>query len=219
MIDIQSFYYLLSPARRPGVVVASYGRSGSTLLHRAIGSAMCRRAPLRRREEVFDLSWTLADRPPRRGTVCKTHDFPGALAGRSDLRSIFVFGSPIDAVRSVVTQMDREGPEWIEEHLDHLKAKGGFAELLEKDVLGLEDQLDAWSNFTASPVLCVRYEALWRELPRMQEFVALRFTLPERRERQTSRLSDTQERALEVVYGALEARIAALPDVFRGGDL
>ncbi|MBT8474502.1 MAG: hypothetical protein HKO95_06020 [Rhodobacteraceae bacterium] len=215
MISSKRLRQFLTPSKRPGIIVASIGRSGSTLLYRSVAEAMSMARFSRIRGRVFDEAWDLADSTLLRGTVYKTHDHPAALAGRQDLRSLFVFGQPSDIARSVVNQRATHGDAWVAEHLAHMHADGPYEALFERDVLRLESQLDAWSTFTASPVLCVRYEALWDALDEIRAFTGLPVELPERRERESKLLGDEEEAALRSVYGALDARVAAMPDVFQ----
>lgn len=212
----QRFY---SSTKLPGVVLASYGRSGSTMLYEAIGGAMSPGRFSRGRRFVFDLSWSLAEDPPKRGTVCKTHDYPQALRGRDDLKSVFVFGSPIEAVRSVILQHQTRGAEWVQEHLDHLKSTGRFEDITTNDVLGIGAQLDAWTTFTGAPVLCIRYEALWREIDRLRDFTNLNVELPPKRARDPKKLCDADEAAIKNTYDRLEKRVATLPDAFEPSEL
>lgn len=204
--------------RPPAVVVASYGRSGSTLVFESATSAMRKKRLKRRRAFVRRTAWTLADSDLQPGFVYKTHDYPKALAGRDDVRALFVFGKPTDAVVSVIECMDRFGPDWIEEHLDHLKAPGRFEDLLEQDALGLERQLDAWTQFSGSPVLCVRYEALWENIEKIQNFTQLPMTLPEQRPRSQKNTSSEVSTKLAALLGRLDDRVDALPDCFEPGD-
>lgn len=210
---------LIHPTSIPGVVLASYGRSGSTMLYRAIGDGMSLRRFGRARQMVFDVSWTLAEKPPKRGTVCKTHDYPQALQGRKDLKSVFVFGSPTEAVRSVILQRQTQGIEWVQQHLEHLKSTGRFEDIKTSDVLGIGPQLDAWTQFTDSPVLCIRYEALWREIDRLQEFTGLHIELPKQRARESKILAEDNEVYIKATYANLERRVASLPDVFEPAEL
>ena len=203
------------PSRYPGVIVASYGRSGSTLLYRAVIEAMCAARFGKYRNFVAEESWTLGDKPLRSGLVYKTHDYPTVLAGRNDLRTLFVFGSARDAVLSVIEQEEKEGHAWIDEHLEHLKAQGPMADILERDILGIGSQLSAWAGFAESPVLCLRYEALWDAEERIREFTGLPVVLPPRRARSEKSVPEEVRASVERVYGPLDERIDQLPDVFQ----
>lgn len=205
------------PTRHPGIVVASYGRSGSTLLHRALFEAMCAARFGARRNFVADERWTLAGRPLRRGVVYKTHDYPDALRGQAGIRSLFVFGPASEAVLSVLGQEAARGRGWVDQHLDHLKAPGAYADILEADVLGIGAQLAAWATFDGSPVLCIRYEALWDAAGRIRGFTGLPLRLPERQPRAEKAVPAEVAEAVARTYGPLDARLAALPDVFEAG--
>ena len=171
------------------------------------------------RNFVADTSWTLGEKPLRNGIVYKTHDYPDALKGRDDLRSLFVFGPASDAVLSVLEQEVTEGRDWIDLHLDHLKAPGRFEDLLAFDALGIGAQLDAWTTFSGSPVLCIRYEALWDAETQIREFTGLPVCLPERRPRSAKSVPEDVASKVARIYGPIDARLQALPDVFEAGSL
>lgn len=209
--------YRMIPSDRPAIIQASYGRSGSTLVYNALAEAMSVARFGRKRSFVWDESWTLGEKALRRGMVYKTHDYPGALAGRDDLRTVFVFGTATDAALSVVMQEKERGRAWIDEHLDHLKAPGTFDDLLTYDSLGIGAQLEAWATFDQSPVLCLRYEALWDSVDTLRAFTGLPVELPERRERSQKTVPAETVSAVEAVYGPIDDRLARLPDVFRSG--
>lgn len=189
------------------------------MLFDACRSAMKHKRFATDKEAVTGLAWTLADHELAPGVVYKTHDYPDALAGRDDLRSIFVFGLASEAALSVLHCRDTRGEAWVQEHFEHLKSDGSYDQLLDRDALGLGAQLDAWSRFGAAPVLCIRYEVLWSEIDRLREFTGLKIELPERRDRSSKDVDAATRRALDAVYGELDARIGAMPKVFTGGSL
>lgn len=205
------------PTPHPAVLVASYGRSGSTLLFDALFGAMCEARFGRRENFAADERWTLAGKPLRRGVVYKTHDYPNALRGQENVRALFVFGRASEAVLSVLHRETLGGRGWIAEHLDHLKAPGPYESILEKDILGIAAQLEAWTTFDDAPVLCVRYEALWDAVPRIRAFTGLPVTLPARRARTEKAVSEDVARRVAETYGAIDARLSRLPDVFEAG--
>lgn len=179
---------------------------------------MCHARFGKHRNFVAEHCWTLAGSQLQSGIVYKTHDYPDALEGRDDLRTLFVFGSARESVLSVMEQDVVRGRDWIHEHLDHLKRSDEpFEALLERDILGIEAQLEAWTRFEGSPVLCVRYDALWDAEDEIQAFTGIPLSLPERKPRTPKAVSADVREAVDRVYGPIDLRIDALPDVFRAG--
>ena len=205
------------PSDRPGIIQASYGRSGSTMMYNALAEAMSQARFGRTRPFVWDESWTLGEKTLRKGIVYKTHDYPQAIAGRDDLRCVFVFGAATDAALSVIAQEDTRGRDWIDDHLDHLKAPGSYDDILTEDSLGIARQLEAWSTFDGAPVLCLRYEGLWDNLEAIRDFAEVPVTLPPRRPRAEKPASADVTDAIRAVYGPIDRMLDRLPDVFRAG--
>lgn len=205
------------PSKRPAVVVASFGRSGSTLLFEAMSWAMSRVRFGRRSRYTKDEAWDLSSTRLRPGIVYKTHDYPDALTGRDRVRSVFVFGSATDNVLSTLNQEKVKGRRWINAHLKHLRSTGCFEEILQRDVLGIMAQMDAWSTFDSSPILCVRYEALWDVQSDIRDFTGLPIELPKRRQRVTKEVASSTLSKVMEFYGPIDARIAQLPDMYLSG--
>jgi hypothetical protein len=71
---------------RPAILVASMGRSGSTVTYLALIKA----AQNRGQADARTLAWTLADDPLPPAKIIKTHDFPEGLRTRPEkTRTIF----------------------------------------------------------------------------------------------------------------------------------
>ncbi len=194
----------------PAVVVASMGRAGSTLVFEALSAASDMRP---------DPSFLpeLAGARFEPGAVYKTHDYPDALEGVANLRVVFVFGSASEAARSVFFQERALGREWIRKHLAHLKAERPFEALFDEDILRIGDQLDAWTGCPHTPVLSLRFDALWDNVDILRRFTGLRVRLPARRPRRPKPLPPELEARCAATYGPLDRRIAAMPPVILSG--
>ena len=210
----------LWPARCEPVLVASMGRSGSTLVYDSVvaGMARLRFGPLAEplRGAVRDTAWSLDTARFHRGRVYKTHDFPHGLGAQSAIRAIFLFGDAGSAARSVLNCETTRGRAWIEEHFEHLRASGSIEDVPHADVLRFGEQLDAWLSFEAVPVLSLRYEDLWADGTEalIGRYVGFPVALPKRKARESAaRDFGDREAALSATYGPLDERIAALPSV------
>ncbi|AHM03738.1 hypothetical protein roselon_01350 [Roseibacterium elongatum DSM 19469] len=205
------------PTSLPPVIVASMGRSGSTLVHDALCQAVTRaRFPAALQGQglriVTDQAWDLDARPFAPGIVYKTHGLAEELPDHSGAKVVFLFGSATDAALSVLACRDHYGDRWIRDHFAHLRASGPFEELGDRDVLRFGDQLDGWIGKTGTPRMILHYDALWDTEEALSRFVGVPVTLPARRARSGATAADAETRArFAASYAELDARIAALP--------
>lgn len=194
------------------IVVASNGRSGSSLTYDTLRKARNRRFWCKKQDYIFEAR--LQDAPLVPGTITKTHDFPDALRGRRNVRVVFCFGSTRDSALSVYSALERFGPKWIEDHFFHLAAKGTFDDLFRHDVLRQAEQVQRWATFEDVPVLCLRYEAIWRRQQEIADFTGLKFDPPQRRKRTPKEIPEEILQAASAVYNPIDEILAELPDIF-----
>lgn len=208
------------PSMLQPVVVASMGRSGSTLVYNALVEGVARARfglfASRLAGVVRDVAWDFSSQPFANGRIYKTHGFPDGLTAGDRPRVVFLFGSASDAARSVLHCDITYGRAWIEEHFVHLTATGTIKELPKRDVLRFGEQLDAWLGCEAVPVLALRYEDLWVSGADalLSRFAGYPVSLPARRAR-ASAASDrgVLDAQIAETYAPLDQRIAALPAV------
>jgi hypothetical protein len=200
----------------PPILSPSIGRVGSTMLWQALVSSRARALLGSYRSSdwrlISAMRWSLRGARFQPGTVCKTHDFPDDLATSGPLRIVFLFGRPSDVVLSVLRCRDTKGLAWISDHLSHMHARGGLDEILDRDVLRLEEQVDAWLAVRGFDILCLKYEALWENRQVLNDFVGFDVVLPARVERDFPDLDPAIVRRARETYAALDRKIAALPD-------
>jgi len=153
------------PSAFSPLIVASIGRSGSTLLWDAMRQSMAAvRFPWNPKlglKIVTDTAWDLEDTAFAGGVVYKTHDLPRSSLAGTGAKVVFVFGPASEAALSVVSCRDRFGDTWIEEHFAHLHATGEFDELPVRDVLRFEEQFKGWLALSGVPRVMIHYDALW----------------------------------------------------------
>ncbi len=206
------------PTGRDTIVVASFGRAGSTLVYKALNEGMARARfgtdAYVARKVVRDYAFDLTTCPMRPGVVYKSHDYPENLAQSDGVRAVFLFGSTVDAALSAYTQKDQLGEAWIRQHFQHLRRPYRYDELLVEDVLGFRDQCLSWMGFEGCPVLCMRYEGLWDNANLLSEFTGLDIRMPKRRARSEKDVSPELVALAEESYGPLDAALARLPDAF-----
>ncbi|SLN21715.1 hypothetical protein ROA7450_00786 [Roseovarius albus] len=214
-------------SRKPCVIVASMGRSGSTMLTQSL-SALARKqwhGPLGtvfgirpEYDDVFTFEESLADAPLTPGIICKTHDYPDDLRQATrDFRAVYIFGSAYESALSVHSCLDRRGADWVEEHFRHLKSTSNIAHLFDCDALNMARNLASWATFDAATVLCIRYETLWDRVDQVAEFTGYRFQPPPFEKRAPKAIEPDLAAKAHAVYDPIDAIIETLPDIFMSG--
>lgn len=175
----------------PKIVIASTGRSGSTMLFEAIGdSLVAHRFHVKPdgffAKEIKSLSMGYVDRistlPGEPYVICKTHDTYDHPP-KTDDKYVFVYGDPLDSAMSVEQVVEKEGLDWFAQHQYHLKASGGYSDLYDKDVLNYQGQIESWLTKGDRNKFCVDYEDLWGASERLSDFLGFSVKLPARRAR------------------------------------
>jgi hypothetical protein len=211
------------PRHAVPILCASIGRVGSTLVRRSLARG--------RTKSIFGFTrlvcklvepqqaWNLKGVRFNRGAVYKTHDFPYDLPANADLKVVFLYGRPSDSILSVIRRRDVKGPEWIVRHFDHMHAYGSYDELLSRDVMRIEEQIDAWSTTRKAEVLGLRYDTLWDNIGVLRKFVGFPVELPPRIERNFLDMDPGIVALARAGYHSLDIRVAKLPDYFRSARL
>lgn len=208
----------LLPSRWPPVVVASMGRSGSTLLFDAVrhGQAQERfhSEGVTALRLVTSEAWHPQATAFHPGVVYKTHaiasEMPAAFRGRA----IFVFGRPSEAALSIIRCRDVYGQAWIDAHFAHLDASGNFDDVVKSDVMGFENQIQSWMDWEGhASLMMIRYEHLWENQPALEAFLGFPVNLPPKRSRRSGeRVDPATCAAVLKTYGALDAWVDTLPN-------
>lgn len=211
---IQSSY-----CNTPPVIVASFGRAGSTVIYDSLVAGMAHSrffttagfAQAIVRDRLFEHE----DNELQMGVVYKTHRLPQDIppSRHAPPKLIFMFGCPLDSVISVKQQVDNRGSNWVNQHFIHLGQPPALDELYLRDALGFISQCKHWL-VCESDVLWVRYESLWRNIETIESFVNLKVELPEQRPRQNKIETDENMALLNSVYGELSSHLESLPDIF-----
>lgn len=204
---------LLQNAPENCVIVASNGRSGSTMTFLALLKSLKKIKPRAVKHSSFVAR--LNDATFRAPCVYKTHDFPQSLSSwPENTRVVFCFGPAKDSAFSVHAAMEGYGPDWIESHFYHLHANGTYDELFERDVLQQARQIKEWVTFEDVPVLCVHYDAIWEYQDTISRFTGLEFKPPERRDRAPKDIPADLKAKADRVYDPIDEVIDQLPRCF-----
>ena len=212
----RAFRFARLAGEAPPILCASIGRVGSTLswdaLIRSRARAMLGAYHPTDWRRISAMRWNLKGARLKPGRVYKTHDFPGDLALDRAMRILFLFGRPSDVVLSVLRCRETEGETWITDHLRHMHASGGLDLIFDRDVLRLEEQIDAWLALRGADILCLKYEALWERREILSDFVGFDVALPPQAARSVGDLDPDLVTRVREAYARLDAKVAALPD-------
>ena len=199
-------------------VIASLGRSGSTMLTESCARSLlpsrilCKSEIIR--NSLIRNAWTFTDAEFHKGFVYKTHDYPPASQLPDHVRIIYLYADPIEVVVSILQQYRKYGPEWIEEHADHMKVNNiNIRKICEDDIFRLEDHFDKWIGASGIPLLAIRYDKIWEYKSLISQFFGVPIELPPFQKRNASFnvLSKTDQEIALNTYGNLCNKISNLP--------
>jgi len=171
------------------LVVASCGRSGSSMLFRYI-SRSCLRSPFRNdyiakmvRKEVHDLK----NENIKDNIVYKTHDYPTRQLKNKKARVVYTYDEPSTVLSSVINKTNKEGKKWLKQHAENMNGKyTKRRDLFEEDSLGIQDNYLAWEKYEGCKVMMVKYSDIWKRKKEISKFIGFQLYLPTKKERSSS---------------------------------
>ena len=204
------------------LLVASLGRSGSTMLFRALSAASIK-VGVRRVKRVMARAvrshlWRLDPDIMEQGIIYKTHDVPPKDKRIDSLKCVYLFADPYDVIPSVVRKTETSGCGWLKRHADHLGGElDSVKELFEGDVLDLEGNFDAWTSVEHCDLFAVRYDSVWDYQAKLSEFVGFTVELPPRRARKSSPkdLTCSQRKKMRATYRSLHEKVCGTDVIVR----
>jgi len=206
----------------PSYVVASVGRSGSTVLSECLAEGLVSShfpdVPDDSGANLVILSFIrhLADAIWMPGIVYKTHDLP-CFPDKEDMnvRSVFVFSDPVEIVLSVMRHYGPDGDsDWLAGHAANLGADpADLADLADRDVFGLAGQADAWIRPMNHPHMAIHLDAVWDRQAEVEAFLEVPLKLPAKRARKAALDSASPEltKKLMQTYGELREQLRRMP--------
>lgn len=207
----------LLPESAP-ILCASIGRVASSTVQQALARektkanfGFTRNVP---RAVVREAAWELKGIRFRPGAVYVTHDHPYDLVAPPELKVVFLYGRPSDTVLSLIRRYQTKGAHWMDRHFAHMHANGNYDELLQRDVLRIGEQIEAWSAVRNANVLGLRYATLWDNLKILSEFVGLPVTLPPWVERTFLDINPAIVAIARENYREQDLKESRLPDYF-----
>lgn len=171
------------------IVIASSGRSGSTLLSDAVAASLVNRkygfkssSVIGKIMVLFTRCFTdrLSDIKTTRCPVQKTHALYNP-AFQDDAKYIFIYGDSLESALSVQKVAGQRGNRWFEEHLYHLESEGKLADILKIDILNYEKQIKSWLSADKQYVLAIHYDELWDSKDKISDFLGFEVSLPQKR--------------------------------------
>lgn len=196
------------------IVVASCGRSGSTMLTESLALSSIEYGvgyiEKKMADAVTKWDWDLKTENLERGYIHKTHDYPPKSIEIEGAKFIYVYADPYEVVYSTIRKSREEGQEWIREHAKHMKSEiCSVEEIIKADALGLENNFDAWRNISSKNVMILNYENIWNRRGEISEFVGYDVEIPKKKERRSSKciVSEKEQKMIKKVYKSMHVKV------------
>lgn len=188
----------------PKIIIASTGRSGSSMLLDAVTDSLIKhRFHTKRGTRISNLIKSIIagyiDRIEKLSEepflVYKTHDIYEGNPD-SNCKFIFIYGDPLESALSVQQTVEQEGQQWFLDHQFHLRACGDYADLFQKDVLAYRTQLESWLTQRNANIVCIDFDDLWVKTEELSNFLGFEVELPTKRPRREKSNKDNINESL-----------------------
>jgi hypothetical protein len=215
----QIFGRFISPLKT-GIIINSYGRSGSTMLRDSILSGLPGKLGTFKnnlfRSVIKQQAWDLNTERIARGFIYKTHDYPPSKSFDRHIRVIYIFSNPINVILSLLLLQNKCDNDWFKEHFEHLKAPYRDPQkMIYEDVFRIENHLDQWLMEERFPVAFIRYENLWEYQTQLSQFCNAKISLPPFRKRSDKSIFDEKiVNEIKLTYKSLIAKIDNFENLF-----
>lgn len=166
------------------VVVASCGRSGSTMLFKALADSSIRGRKIIPSHWIKSKKWDI-EGYKHKGIIYKTHDMPPNKIDER-VKYVYVYDDPIRVVSSTMRKA-RSNLGWWVGHKNHMKSSCEQIEKVAKnDCLGIKQNIIKWYEFCKNNEkgMSVKYNTLW-EKGRLRNFLDVDIELPKRKSRKS----------------------------------
>ena len=211
--------YALAVKKDCAILVASMGRSGSTLLTKS-----CRQAMLDNKGTIFgyDFSkhlhkdaWDLKQTTFQKGCVYKTHDFAPGKPLPDFVKVIYTYTHPLDCITAIELKLKEFGDIGVRQHFQHLKAEyQPIKNAQNNDIFNYEKNYNSWITNTHNfDFLAIRYDQIWEQLDLINQFTGLTLKLPPFKERKASQVKHSPKKVQAVgkTYASLIEKIESTP--------
>ena len=187
----EKIFARLASKSESAIIVASCGRSGSTMLTKALAFSSLYRifqmGPDIFQNALIKQAWRLEKVCFQPGFIYKTHDHPP-----SKIRShkyVYVYSSPCRVIPSLVKKAHEEGKIWLKNHAKHLKGSfDSIDRMIDGDSLRIKENIEKWLHVARETknVMALRYEDIWSNQDQLTEFLGFDVCLPRRKSRKSS---------------------------------
>ena len=186
--------YFFLKSNYPKIIICSSGRSGSTMLFKAVtdgiivnkfGQTNLKLFGRKIRQLISTFIREFSQINDSNFLVYKSHA-PFSLDGKIDLTNcliLFVYCDPLDAAISVEEVVKKRGIEWFYEHQKNLYGKGSYEDLFTKDILNYENTIKSWLDVNEENILCIDYIDLWKNENIISNFLGFKVSLAQKFER------------------------------------
>lgn len=168
------------------VVIASTGRSGSTMLCRAIMNSYFQsrtKLSINPRFVFYPAFCKKNLSYYRHGGVYKTHML--ATHVPNELKTIFIYDDPVISYKSFNNCVVKYGSPWGEQHLKNLESRYSISDLgADVDILNYKEQMSSW--FSRKSGVVIRFSELWDNTEDLSDYIGVNLKLPLLTERTSS---------------------------------
>lgn len=191
---------------RRSFVVAGMPRCGTTLMC----TALTRRKITYYRAQKFMINLD-CQTPYLGGMIYKTHDPTPPLSLPGNVKVIYVFGDPRDAVISIHKNLNFKRACLNAKSNNH----ASLEKIFEIDIMRLEENFDNWHRPQSFRFASVRYDAIYNEhtINMLQEFTGMKLNFPPKVLRESKYEKHSRLTDLEAAYGRLANKVFDVPSV------
>lgn len=202
---------MLTRSRHTPILVASLGRSGSTMICESIIRGKCEAIGLTYREwMLFEPAWIPGEVTFRPGGVYKTHFYKRGIPENTKI--VFVYDDAYQIVGSLLTKLWKGEQDWLMVHGRHLTGRAVSVEkMIAEDVFKLRDNFLSWTSKEYPNVFYVHYDDIWSRKVEIENFLDIKLSMPKREHRSNylKVLPEKDKMTLMDTYGPLQEIIEA----------
>ncbi len=202
-------FFLINNKIKP-ILVASIGRSGSTMLYESLINSSAKNLGINNKQSMKALkceAWNLQESIRlHNGCIYKTHDLPSDRLYLERFKIIYLHDKPSQIVTSMFKITSNEGLGWLRLHLNHLRSdERYYKRFLKDEIFNIKEHLVQWKKYDADNILFIHYEDIWNSIGKIEEFVGFSLELPPQRKRSSSEaVSEDIKIKIEEIYKPLD---------------
>lgn len=168
------------------VVVASCGRSGSTMIFNTIAKSSIKFNGIIQSHWIKKKIWNI-DQKKYKGIVYKTHDTPPS-DDKVSVKYLYVYDCPVKVLASTIRKAEKN-ERWWRNHKKHMNSNCKEIEKLkQKDCLKIKENIIKWNKFCSNRVnaMSIKYDSIWEKEKEIEDLIGVKISLPEKKQRKSS---------------------------------